>query len=101
MSTIGSGPWPKELRSPVQEHHQAKLNEVWPPNPRKLPEREHWIPVWVRVVWEDDGEEWVSGKAARWDRQHVFVWFADPGHRALVAGIWVLPPDVRRRAVPD
>ncbi|HZO65128.1 MAG TPA: hypothetical protein VFB74_09000 [Kribbellaceae bacterium] len=56
-------------------------------------------PGWVRVVWEDDGEEWCAGDADRWNDRHMHVWF-DNEPRSLTGGTWVLARNVRRRAVP-
>jgi hypothetical protein len=52
------------------------------------------IDVWVRVVWERDGEIWHMGRATRWTRTHVFVEFGD--ERLATIGICVRPRDVRR-----
>lgn len=59
------------------------------------------IPVLVRVVWEDDGEEWLDGEATRWDADHVYVelWRGRvPDPRQMTTGVWVRPADVRRHA---
>lgn len=52
------------------------------------------IPVRARLVWEHDGEEWVTGHALRLDANDgaIFVEFADPRHR--FTGAWLRPDDV-------
>lgn len=76
---------------------QRALNEHWPPPAiaRSLTDRSDWIAVWARVVWERDGEEWLPGRATRWDRRHVFVRINDG--RLQIPGVWLLPADVRRQ----
>jgi hypothetical protein len=93
-------PWPDALRAPVQERYQKVLNEQWPQRPREFEWHSPRIPVWVRVVWEDDGEEWCAGHADRWNDHHVHVWF-DNEPRSLTGGTWVLARNVRRRVVPN
>jgi hypothetical protein len=92
VTTQGFGPRPGEL-------WQTQLNQAFPPDARHIPDRPRQIPVWVRVVWEADGEEWCAGSAARWTRTHVLVWFSTEP-RSQIGGIWVVPGDVRRRVVP-
>lgn len=59
---------------------------------RRLPDRRP-IPVRARIVWENDGEEWVDGDALRLDPGvAIFVQFADP--RCKFTGIWLSPDDV-------
>jgi hypothetical protein len=36
------------------------------------------IDVEVRIEWTDGSEEWLSGRAHRWSKSHVFVRFQDP-----------------------
>lgn len=79
---------------------QKVLNEAWPltdptgrPHARGIPDRDP-IPVTVRVVFQDDGETWLTGLADRWHGQHVHVSVGDP--RLQVPGVWVLAGDVRR-----
>jgi hypothetical protein len=48
-----------------------------------------------RIVWADDGEQWVHGHGSRWTSRHVFVEVGDP--RLATLGVWVTPAEVRRR----
>jgi hypothetical protein len=79
---------------PTWRDHQRVLNQSWPPGPRWIPDRPR-IPVWVRVVWADDGEQWMHGHASRWTSRHVFVEVGDA--RLATLGVWVTPVEVRRR----
>jgi hypothetical protein len=88
--TADFGPSPSERAM----HWQRALNERWPARPRDLPQQPDPIEVRARVVWERDGEEWVQGKAVRWDQHHVLVQIHDP--RCQTLGFWLPPADVRR-----
>lgn len=88
--TADFGPSPSERA----REWQRATNERWPARPRDLPEQPHPIEVWARVVWERDGEEWVQGRAVRWDRAHVLVQIND--RRCQTLGFWLPPADVRR-----
>ena len=69
--------------------YQRVLNAL-PARDRPLRSR---VPVRARVVWEDDGEEWVSGEAARLDRGvGIFVELAD--RRCRFTGVWLRYEDV-------
>jgi hypothetical protein len=74
---------------------QKVRNVEYPPDgvPRLLRERDA-IPVSARVVWEQDGEEWISGRAVKWVRPVVFVLISDERHGG--AGLWLPAADVRR-----
>ena len=71
----------------------------WPPQPASFAAHHPGIPVRVRIVWEEDGEEFVEGTVTRWDAGHVYVQLKNtkrlPGN-----GVWVKPEDVYR-ATPD
>jgi hypothetical protein len=58
------------------------------------------IPVWVRIVWDEDGEEWCAGEADRWNPWFVRVRFAYDEPRAIQGLTWIEPRDVHSRAVP-
>lgn len=61
---------------------------------RDLPDR---VPVAVaaRVVWADDGQEWLDGEAERLDPgEAVYVRLHD--RRCSTLGVWLHPDDVRR-----
>lgn len=80
---------------------QAVLNESWPlrdkagQHARGIPDQPHPIPVEVRVVLENDGEHWMTGRAQRWTKTHVFVaGLAD--ERLRNHFVWVRAGDVRR-----
>ena len=63
---------------------QTVLNESWPlsdkagGHARGIEDQPEPIDVEVRIEWADDGEEWLSGRAHRWTKSHVFVRFQDP-----------------------
>jgi hypothetical protein len=86
------------------EHHQPPhvlarrevLNMHWPPRPVEFRHRRPGIVVRVRVVWQQDGEEYVEGVATRWDADHVYVEVRD--QRLQGNGVWVKPQDVYRRS---
>lgn len=88
---------PRTRRKPahVQAWRQV-LNENWPDNPGGYRNREPDIPVRARVVFEEDGECWLDGKAKRWDAEHVYV-FIDPYDKRINGnGVWLKPQDVYR-----
>jgi hypothetical protein len=78
---------------------QLITNSCWPRYPTNFREREP-IPVWVRIVWARDGEEWCAGEADRWNPWFVRVRFDYTEPRAVQRLTWVQPRDVHRRAVP-
>ncbi|WP_106539955.1 hypothetical protein [Haloactinopolyspora alba] len=71
------------------------LNWHWPRRPRDFHKHRHGIPVTARIVWEDDGVEWIDATATRWDAGHVYVEFVD--RRLATTGAWLKPCDVHRR----
>jgi hypothetical protein len=79
----------------VQKRRKV-LNEHWPASPTLLRTRDRSIPVRVRVVWEEYGEEFIDGSAMRWDADHVYVEIIDG--RLATNGVWVKPSDVYRRS---
>jgi hypothetical protein len=72
------------------------LNMHWPPRPSEFERRRPGIAVRVRIVWDQDGEEYVDGVATRWDVDHVYVEVGD--QRLQGNGVWVKPDDVYRRS---
>ena len=78
---------------------QSVLNEHWPTRPGQFKDHRPGIAVRVRVVWERDGEEYLDGRAIRWDDgEHVFVYIRDTTGRLSSQGVWVKPADVYRAA---
>lgn len=75
---------------------QRLINESWPASPRTIGNAPHPIPVTARLVWEEDGQQWVQTRALRWNRRHVFVALHDRRVGAVI-GVWLDPADVRRR----
>ena len=70
-------------------NYQRVLNDL---GARSRPELRK-IPVRARIVWERDGEEWVSGNALRLDPGvAIFVEFTDK--RCKFTGAWLSPDDV-------
>jgi hypothetical protein len=80
--------------SPMHNKWQRATNETWPANPRSIKEQPR-IAVRARVVWDEDGEEWVEGHAIRWTQHHVLVSISDP--RCHTIGFWLAPADVKRK----
>jgi hypothetical protein len=72
---------------------RAVLNMHWPRKPASFKDHDP-IPVTVRVVWAQDGEEYLPGEAVRWDADHVYVRIDDA--RCGGNGVWVKPADVYR-----
>lgn len=70
--------------APQRGSRQRILNERWPLHDRQgfhargIPDQPHPISVRARIVWEHDGEEWITGRATRWTYTSVLVAFADP-----------------------
>jgi hypothetical protein len=83
------------IPDPTWRRHQRALNAAFPRDARSIPNQAEEIDVWVRVVWERDGEIWHMGRATRWTDAHVFVEFGD--ERLATIGVWIKPEDVRRR----
>lgn len=54
------------------------------------------IPVRARIVWADDGEEWIDALATRWTRTQVFVELNDRRLGGAI-GVWIAATDVQRR----
>ena len=86
--------------APQNDRIQRVLNERWPLRDRQgfhargIPDQPHPITVRARVIWEKDGEEWITGRATRWTQTSVFVVLADSRSHAI--GVWLSPDDVRR-----
>lgn len=81
--------------APADWQHQKITNEEWPPTGvARLLHEQTPVAVSARVVWETDGEQWLTGSATRWLRPVVFVRFSDP--RLSGAGVWLAATDVRR-----
>lgn len=80
--------------------YQQVLNAHWPTVAvaTRLPDQPKPWPVWARVVWEIDGEQWMYADAVKWNSQFVKVAIHDP--RMQVVWTWLRPGDVRRRGTP-
>jgi hypothetical protein len=52
-------------------------------------------PITARIIWEQDGEEWINTVAAGWTGRHVYVRL--PGRRYRLTAAWLNATDVRRR----
>jgi hypothetical protein len=52
------------------------------------------VPVVARIVWEDDGEEYIDTDAAGWSAQLVYV--RVPDRRYRLTSVWLNAADVRR-----
>jgi hypothetical protein len=53
------------------------------------------VPV-VRIVWEDDGEEYIDTEAAGWSGHLVYM--RVPDRRYRLTSVWLDAADVRRRS---
>jgi hypothetical protein len=53
------------------------------------------VPVVARVVWEDDGEEYMETEAVGWSGQLVAVRVSDRRYR--LTSVWLNAADVARR----
>jgi hypothetical protein len=53
------------------------------------------VPITARIVWADDGEEFIETVAAGWSGQNVYVRLPDPRYR--LTSVWLNAADVRRR----
>jgi hypothetical protein len=53
------------------------------------------VPVTARIVWEDDGEEYIDTEAAGWSGQLVYVRVPDARYR--LTSVWLNAADVTRR----
>lgn len=82
--------------SPMHNRWQTATNQKWPANAREIRDQPQAIAVTARIVWADDGEEWVDGRAIRWTRHHVLVAIDDP--RCQTIGFWLAPQDVKRES---
>jgi hypothetical protein len=54
------------------------------------------VPVTARIVWEDDGEEFIETEAAGWSGRLVYV--RVPDRRYRLTSVWLDAADVRRRS---
>jgi hypothetical protein len=84
-----------EMPSSSASRWQKQLNSAFPRNARSIPDQPRDIEVWVRIVWEHDGEMSHMGRATCWTDRVVFVEFGD--ERLATIGVWVKPGDVRRQ----
>lgn len=99
----GSGPY--EDGKPVRPESVAQpvANESWPfqdskgRHSRGIEDQpaDNRRDVWVRLELERDGEVVLEGRAARWNRSHVYVHVNDP--RVPRQAVWVRAKDVRPR----
>jgi hypothetical protein len=53
------------------------------------------VQVVARIVWEDDGEEYIDTVAAGWSGQPVYV--RVPDRRCRLTSVWLDAADVTRR----
>jgi hypothetical protein len=53
------------------------------------------VQVVARIVWEDDGEEYIDTEAAGWSGQLVYV--RVPDRRYRLTSVWLAAADVKRR----
>jgi len=92
-------PYPRPMDRDQPEHvrkWQRVLNQHWPLHPERIKRTGNAYPVTCRVVFERDGETWLTGVARRWDAGHVWVEVTD--RRLWENGTWLAPRDVYRAA---
>lgn len=77
------------------EGHQLILNDHQVPPRHLQTDPPAPIPVRARIVWEDDGEEWIDTTADAWFRTTVLVLVSD--RRSRTRGAWLDASDIRRR----
>jgi hypothetical protein len=65
---------------PWEEGRQDILNALEAQMPRHTFGQP--VPVVVRIVWEDDGEEQIETVALGWTGQHVYIRLPDPRYRS-------------------
>jgi hypothetical protein len=53
------------------------------------------VPVAARIVWEDDGEEYIDTEAAGWRGQLIYV--RVPDRRYRLTSVWLAAADINRR----
>jgi hypothetical protein len=53
------------------------------------------VPIVARIVWEDDGEEYLETEAAGWSGQLIYV--RVPDLRYALTSVWLDAADVTRR----
>jgi hypothetical protein len=53
------------------------------------------VPIVARIVWENDGEEYIDTQAAGWSGQNVYVRLPDTRWRPT--SVWLNAADVTRR----
>jgi hypothetical protein len=53
------------------------------------------VPIVARIMWADDGEEYIETVAAGWSGQLVYVRLPDRRYR--LTSVWLNAADVRRR----
>jgi hypothetical protein len=53
------------------------------------------VPITARIVWEQDGEEFIETVAAGWTGQNVYVRLPDRRYR--LTSVWLDAADVKRR----
>jgi hypothetical protein len=53
------------------------------------------VPIVARIVWEDDGEEYIETTAAGWSGRLVYV--RVPDRRYRLTSVWLDAADVTRR----
>jgi hypothetical protein len=78
---------------PWEEGRQGILNALeaqMPEHTFKLP-----VPVVVRIVWENDGEEHIETEALGWSNGDAYVRL--PDSRWKFTSVWLRAEDVKRR----
>jgi hypothetical protein len=53
------------------------------------------VPITARIVWADDGEEYIETEAIGWSGQNVYVRL--PNRRYRLTSVWLDAADVTRR----
>jgi hypothetical protein len=53
------------------------------------------VPIVARIMWEEDGEEYIDTVAAGWGGRLIYV--RVPDRRYLLTSVWLAAADVKRR----
>jgi len=84
---------------------QRILNEVWPyrdsagPHARGISDKDaaEQVDVIARVVFADDGETYLPGRAVRWTDNHTHACISISDPRIRTGLVWLLVDDTRPR----
>jgi hypothetical protein len=94
----GPDPWRYQRASYDVSDWQRILNEHDVP-PRRV-QRDGWVRVTARIVWERDGVEYLETVCVGWTSRLARVELAPHERRRRILVAWLAADDVRRGRVP-